>query len=427
MSQEQTRISHENKSRQELIKELDEIKAQFSAKEQMCRELQKAVERYERQVHLFEGVASTTPDFVYLFDLNGRFLYANSRLLEVWGMKLPDVIGKTCRELGYEQWHHDMHMREIAQVIETKCSIKGEVPFEAPLTRLFGVYEYIFTPVISPDGEVELIAGTTRDVTERKRTEEALNELNDTLEQRVAERTAMAEARAKQLQSLAVELIEAEERERQQFAHLLHDDLQQMLAAANMQLQIVSDKFPHDPAIAGVRHILMETIAKARRLSHELSPPVLHHAGIVAALKWLGRQMGEQFSLVVEFETNFEPQLESIPLKTFLFRAVQELLFNIVKHAGVTDARIVLSGSDTNLIIAVSDNGRGFNADILNDPINKTGFGLITIRERASYVGGTLTIDSEPGKGSSFTLTVPLSIMKDKESLQQPPVVNPEN
>ena len=138
--------------------------------------LRQAVERYERQVRLFEGVASTTPDFVYLFDRQGRFLYANRRLLEVWGLRLTDAIGRTCRELGYEQWHHDMHMREIAQVIETRRPIKGEVPFKAPLTGVFGVYEYIFTPVLGPDGEVEIIAGTTRDVTERKQSEEALRE-----------------------------------------------------------------------------------------------------------------------------------------------------------------------------------------------------------------------------------------------------------
>ncbi len=141
--------------------------------------LRQAVERYERQVRLFDGIASTTPDFVYLFDLQGRFVYANRRLLEVWGMELQDVVGKTCRELGYEQWHHDRHMREIAEVIATKRPLKGEVPFTAPVTGIFGVYEYIFAPVLSADGRVELVAGTTRDVTERARAEKEVRSLGE--------------------------------------------------------------------------------------------------------------------------------------------------------------------------------------------------------------------------------------------------------
>jgi PAS domain S-box-containing protein len=136
--------------------------------------LSQALERYEMQVRLFDGVVSTTPDFVYLFDLQGRVLYANRRLLEVWGMELDDVVGKTCLELGYEQWHHDLHMGEIGQVVETRRPLKGEVPFTAPVTGIFGVYEYIFTPVLGPDGAVEFVAGTTRDVTERKRAEEEI-------------------------------------------------------------------------------------------------------------------------------------------------------------------------------------------------------------------------------------------------------------
>jgi PAS domain S-box-containing protein len=137
-------------------------------------ERRRAMEQYQRQVRLFEGIASATPDFVYIFDRQGRFVYANRRLLEVWGLKPEDAVGKTCRELGYEQWHHDLHMREIAQVIETKRPIKGEVPFKAPLTGIFGIYDYIFFPVIDPKGEVEFVAGITRDMTERKQAEQAL-------------------------------------------------------------------------------------------------------------------------------------------------------------------------------------------------------------------------------------------------------------
>jgi PAS domain S-box-containing protein len=132
----------------------------------------RAAVAHVRQQRLFEGISSTTPDFVYAFDRDGRFLYANRRLLEVWGVSLEEAVGRTCLELGYERWHHDMHLREIAEVIATRAPIKGEVPFRAPRTGIFGVYEYIFAPVLGPDGEVEIIAGTTRDITDRKQAEE---------------------------------------------------------------------------------------------------------------------------------------------------------------------------------------------------------------------------------------------------------------
>lgn len=130
--------------------------------------------RLARQVRLFEAVASTTPDFIYVFDPQGRFQYANRRLLQVLGLTLEDVIGKTCLELGFEPWHHDMHMREIAQVVQSGQAVTGEVPFRAPRMGIFGVYEYIFTPVPGAHGTVELIAGTTRDVSERTRVEAGL-------------------------------------------------------------------------------------------------------------------------------------------------------------------------------------------------------------------------------------------------------------
>jgi signal transduction histidine kinase/CheY-like chemotaxis protein len=424
------------------------------------------------------------------------------------------------------------------------------------LTGIFGVYEYIFTPVISPDGEVELIAGTTRDISERKRMEEELkdseaqlsaimeqlpvgvglldnaghfvysnsawkanvpgekmpsrnpeqidrwktfdsdgklvpptnwpgaralrgeivngmefvlpaedgnelwklihaapyrlhrneiagavvvaqditarkyaerklHELTANLEKQVSERTAIAENRSKQLQSLAIELIETEERERRKFAHLLHDDLQQMLAAAKMQLQALSDTNPNELALVDVGLILNESIEKSRRLSHELSPPVLLHSGLTGALQWLGLRMGEQFNLKVELEVSTEPVIDNTPLKTFLFRSVQELLFNVVKHSGVNRARIVLSGSNSNVTLLVIDEGKGLDPDTLKK-VN-TGFGLMTIRERASYIGGSLSIESAPGKGSRFKLSVPLHVTDDDSRYRQALTAQPRS
>ena len=127
--------------------------------------------RLRRLTAIHETVLAATDDFAYVFDLSGRFVYANRPLLKLYGRSFDDVIGKTFSELGYPQWHADLHLREIKQVIDTQQAIQGELPFTGA-NGVSRVYDYIFTPVFGAEGHVEAVAGTTRDVTERKRTEE---------------------------------------------------------------------------------------------------------------------------------------------------------------------------------------------------------------------------------------------------------------
>jgi signal transduction histidine kinase len=223
----------------------------------------------------------------------------------------------------------------------------------------------------------------------------------------VDERTAAAEKRAGRLQALAVELIEAEERERQRIAHLLHEDLQQIIAAARFQLQWACEKLHPEPMLENVLKLLEETIGKSRRLSHALSPPVLHCLGLVAGLKWLAREMQENYAMQIQLTVNATGQLSDIPLSVFLFRATQELLFNTFKHAGVRSARVNLSNSPNGLVLTVSDHGRGFDPAIIDSSTDKIGLGLMSIRERAVYSGCDFRIESAPGQGSRCILTVP--------------------
>ncbi len=139
------------------------------------------VEEHSRQSRLYDQIASNTPDFIYTFDTQARIRFANRRLLEVWARSLDEAQGRKLLELGYPDWHAEMHEREIRQVIETKQPIKGEVLFTGG-SGISGVYEYIFAPVLGADGEVEYIAGTTRDVTERRRGEQLLVAQNKALE-----------------------------------------------------------------------------------------------------------------------------------------------------------------------------------------------------------------------------------------------------
>lgn len=125
-----------------------------------------------RRMRLYEAVMSSTPDLQYVFDLDYRFVYANEALLAMWGKTWDEAIGKSLLENGYEPWHAEMHEREIDTVVATRAPIRGVVPFSGTQGRR--VYDYIFVPVIGEDGEVEAVAGTTRDITDLKEKEDEL-------------------------------------------------------------------------------------------------------------------------------------------------------------------------------------------------------------------------------------------------------------
>jgi PAS domain S-box-containing protein len=134
------------------------------------REREIMAERLRRLTAIHETVLSSINDFAYVFDLEGRFLYANRPLLKLYGRSLDEVVGRTFSELGYPTWHAEMHLREIAQVVATRQPFQSEVFFRGE-SGISGVYDYIFVPVIGADGHVEAVAGTTRDVTAHKRGE----------------------------------------------------------------------------------------------------------------------------------------------------------------------------------------------------------------------------------------------------------------
>ncbi len=144
----------------------------ITEQKQAEREIVRLAADSERVRRVYETVLTNTPDFVYVLSLDYKFLYANNALLEMWGLGRENAIGKTLLEIGYEPWHAQMHEREIDQIRMSRQSIRGEVPFNGTHGRR--IYDYIFVPIIGEDGEVEAIAGTTRDVTERKQAEESI-------------------------------------------------------------------------------------------------------------------------------------------------------------------------------------------------------------------------------------------------------------
>lgn len=124
---------------------------------------------------LYDAVTGSTPDLIYVFDLHYKFIYANKALLTMWGRTWEDSAGKSLLDIGYQPWHAEMHEREIDQVIATKKLIRGEVSFPHAVMGE-RIYDYIFAPVLNNEGEVEAIAGTTRDISDLKMAEQALSQ-----------------------------------------------------------------------------------------------------------------------------------------------------------------------------------------------------------------------------------------------------------
>jgi PAS domain S-box-containing protein len=313
------------------------------------------------------GFAMKTPE--------GGFIDANPSYCKLTGYEVAEL-----RTMIFPQLIHPDDFPQYKNLIDRMLAGQiSDFVIESRYMRKIGELVWVrksVSLVRDAQNAPQWIIALVEDASERKHAEEALRALNKTLEQQVAERTGLAEARTRQLQTLAVELIEAEERERRRVAELLHDDLQQILAAAKMQLQAVCETLSPEPILTNVAQLLEESIAKSRRLSHDLSPAVLHHSGLIAALQWLGRQMGERYGLQVKMDFQAQKQFENTPVKVFLFRAVHELLFNIVKHAGVKNANVALCLDDDRLVIEVGDEGRGFNPE--HWAFSGSGFGLLS-------------------------------------------------
>jgi signal transduction histidine kinase len=164
--------------------------------------------------------------------------------------------------------------------------------------------------------------------------------------------------------------------------------------------------------------LLDQSIQKSRRLSQDLSPAILFRSGLPAAVEWLALQMQERHGLTVRVESSASHLLQNDLLQVFLFRCIQELLFNVVKHAGVESAQVRLESLEDRLEVTVSDQGKGFDPDSLRESdCPASGFGLFSIRERIGTIEGTLDIESAPGAGSRFRLSIPLDLDQPKRLL----------
>ncbi|GAF67315.1 unnamed protein product, partial [marine sediment metagenome] len=256
--------------------------------------------------------------------------------------------------------------------------------------------EVIASPLWGADGAFHGIIESVRDITERKRAEEALRQHTE------------------RLRALTTQLAEAEEAERQRLARELHDQVGQNLTALGINLNIIRTQLPEEtPPPVRSRlddslSLLEQTAERIRDVMANLRPPVLDDYGLVAALHWHGEQFAQRTDIAVAVEGEEPVPRLAARVENALFRIAQEALTNVAKHAQATQVTVTVEADDGTLRLIVADDGVGFDPSTtlraspapLAEPDGGRGWGLLTMTERAEAVGGRCRIESDPRQGT---------------------------
>jgi PAS domain S-box-containing protein len=337
-------------------------------------------------------------------DACGLIVMANRALEAMFGWEPGELIGHSIEQLvpvSAREAHRQHRMEYFASPRPRSMGIALDLVGQRKDGTTFPL-EVSLNHIPTPGGG-HAIAFVT-DITARRTAEAALQE-----------RTVELEQRTIQLSQLASDLTLAEQHAREQLAKTLHDGLQQLLVSASLNLdrQLKRDSErgvgPAEPLLQSKRH-LDEAITAARSLSLELFPPLLHGSGLPAALMWLGERTGTEYGIAIQISANPLANSDRKDVRTLLFESVRELLLNAAKHGEVDRVSVELTpGPDDTLCVTVADQGRGFDPSRLVEraKAGHLGWGLFSIRERLTLLGGRFEIESAPGRGTRVRLIAP--------------------
>ena len=255
-------------------------------------------------------------------------------------------------------------------------------------------------PILDSNNKFAGYIGVNHDITRRKLAEDANR----------AHLTKINEYQ-KKLKNLNYELTIAEEKERRKIAEYLHDGLGQTISIASIKLSSIVRKEltpATNKTLEESTELLRLAISESRTLVYDLSPPILYELGLIAAINWKLEQIEKEYNITTIFKSEENSIKLQTDMKILIYRMVCELLNNTIKHAKADKITVELKNNASSTIIAVTDNGKGFD---LRDGIalfELGGFGLFSIKERLDALQGSMEIDSKRFKGAKITLTVPI-------------------
>jgi signal transduction histidine kinase len=231
---------------------------------------------------------------------------------------------------------------------------------------------------------------------------------DDNIDERLQDMKTILRKRTRQVRRLSRALIHAKEDERKRIRQILHDDLQQLLFAARMNVQNLQERASlnasHETLASRAEEQLTDGLDVTRGLCAQLTPPD-EEQSLVSQFEWLAIRMQETYGLQVTVHSQGLPQISDRDCMVLLYRLVQELLFNIVKHAEVEEATLQLRDQGDAVRIDVEDEGKGFEPN--ENTRSEGNVGLDTVIDRVESIGGTVSVESAPGEGTRVTIVFP--------------------
>jgi PAS domain S-box-containing protein len=355
-----------------------------------------AVKKNERELRAslenWLNVVRNAPDVILTVDNTGRILFANRSL---WGHSAESLVDSFVADHIPERCRSTISQC-INQAFDSgkaqSCEIVGSGEFAGSW------YELNFGPARQLElNDNNLITTTTttvqvRDITEEKQAKDKLRISGD------------------QLREFAASLEAVREEERARVAREIHDELGQALTITKLDLSWLQTKPPQNQRalrkkVKSMMEHIDSTIERMRKIVSELRPSILDEFGLIAAIEWQVREFQKRTGIPTRLRSNVDEADLTAEPSAAVFRVVQEALTNVMRHANAKSVQVNLKKKDGQLTISISDDGKGINADAIND---MKSLGIIGMRERIFRIGGKFNIHSTPGSGTRVEIVLGL-------------------